>query len=44
MQHEECNEMISSQDTRAKGGVTGQHRNRSLMLLVVIVIFKHPLN
>ena len=28
MQREECNEMISSQDTRAKGGVTGQLRNR----------------
>ena len=28
MQREECNEMISSQDTRAKGGVTGQCRSR----------------
>ena len=28
MQREECNEMISHQDTRAKGGVTGQHGNR----------------
>ena len=28
MQREECNEMISSQDTRAKGGVTGQCGNR----------------
>ena len=37
MQREECNETISNQDTRAKGGVT-------LVLLVVIVIFKHPLN
>ena len=27
MQREECNE-ISSQDTRAQGGVKGQHRNR----------------
>ena len=27
MQREECNEMISSQDTRAKGGVTGQRGN-----------------
>ena len=35
MQREECNETISSQDTRAKGGVTGQHRRRSLVLLVV---------
>ena len=26
MQREECNEMISSQDTRVKGGVTGQRR------------------
>ena len=25
MQREECNERISSQDMRAKGGVTGQH-------------------
>ena len=32
MQHEKCNEMIGCQDTRAKGGVTGQ---RSLILLVV---------
>ena len=31
-------------DMRAKGEVTGQRRNRSLILLVVIVIFKHPLN
>ena len=31
-------------DTRAKGRVTGQRGNRSLILLVVIVIFKHPLN
>ena len=30
MQREECNEMISSQDTRAKGGVTGQRRSRDL--------------
>ena len=30
MQREECNETISSQDTRAKGGVTGQRGNRSL--------------
>ena len=29
MQREECNEMISSQDTRAKGGVKGQHRSRA---------------
>ena len=36
--------MISSQDMTAKGGVTGQRGNRSLILLVVIVIFKHPLN
>ena len=28
MQREECNEMISSQDMRAKGGLTGQRRNR----------------
>ena len=28
MPREECNEMISSQDTSAKGGVTGQHGNR----------------
>ena len=28
MQHEECNEMISSQDTSAKDGVTGQCGNR----------------
>ena len=28
MQREECNEMISNQDTRAKGGVTGQRRSR----------------
>ena len=28
MQREECNETISSQDTRAKGGVTGQRRSR----------------
>ena len=28
MQREECKEMNSSQDTRAKGGVTGQRRNR----------------
>ena len=28
MQLEECNEMISSQDTRAKGGVTGGRGNR----------------
>ena len=28
MQHEECNEMISSQDMRAKGLVTGQCRSR----------------
>ena len=28
MQHEECNETISYQDTRAKGGVTGQRRSR----------------
>ena len=28
MQHEECDEMISSQDTRAKGGVTEQRRSR----------------
>ena len=28
MQCEECNEMISCQDMRAKGGVTAQHRNR----------------
>ena len=42
MQREECNEMISNQDTRAKGGVTGQRRKqRSLVLLVVIMIFKH---
>ena len=28
MQHEECNEMIRCQDTRAKGGVTGQRISR----------------
>ena len=28
MQREECYEMISHQDTRAKGGVTGQRRSR----------------
>ena len=28
MQREEFNEMISCQDTRAKGGVTGQRRSR----------------
>ena len=28
MQHEECNETISYQDTTAKGGVTGQRRSR----------------
>ena len=28
MQREECNETISNQDTRAKGGVTGQRRSR----------------
>ena len=28
MQHEECNETVSNQDTRAKGGVTGQRRSR----------------
>ena len=28
MQREECNETISNQDTRAKGGVTGLRRSR----------------
>ena len=28
MQREECNETISSQDTKTKGGVTGQRRSR----------------
>ena len=28
MQREECNKMISCQDTRAKGGVTGEPGNR----------------
>ena len=28
MQREECNDMISNQDTRAKGGVTGQRGSR----------------
>ena len=43
MQREECNE-FSRQDTSAKGGVTGQRGNRSLIVLVVIIIFKHSLN
>ena len=44
MQREKCNETISNQDTRAKGGVTGQRRKAEIIMLVVIVIFKHPLN
>ena len=28
MQREKCNEMISNQDTKAKGRVTGQRRSR----------------
>ena len=28
MQIEECNETVSNQDMRAKGGVTGQCRSR----------------
>ena len=44
MQREECNEMISRQDTRAKGGVTGQVEAEIINLVSCIVIFKHLLN
>ena len=33
MQREECNEMISSLDTRAKSGVTGQREAEIISLV-----------
>ena len=44
MQREECNQMISSQDTRAKGGVNGSVEAEIINLVSCIVIIKHPLN